>query len=286
MESTNNNSLINFGDLSVPAKVLIEKVSEAVGGIFKPIQIKRVARAEAEASKIATLAQIEITELQIRALRRFVSEESIKQQNMENITAKALPLLEENSKPNEIEKDWLINYFDKARLISDEEIQTLWAKILAGESNSKGSYSKRTVNLLASFDKNDVLLFNKLTSFVLYRGNSPMLTIFNDKNTIYSAVGINFSTLKHLDSIGLISFEHLTGYSIRELSKRISLRYFDKIITVEFQNETTNSLDIGKALLTSSAVELVTMCTPLKNDEFLSLCKDTWEKGGNVVTTN
>ena len=46
------NSVINLGELSKPATVLIEKIADAVGGIFKPYQIKRLAKAEAEAELI------------------------------------------------------------------------------------------------------------------------------------------------------------------------------------------------------------------------------------------
>src|SRR5437879_4486635 len=41
-----NTSLINIGELSRPATVLVEKISDAVGGIFKPYQIVRVAKDE------------------------------------------------------------------------------------------------------------------------------------------------------------------------------------------------------------------------------------------------
>ena len=51
-------SLISLGELTKPATVLIEKIAEAVGGGFRPYQIKRVARAEAEAEKIRALARI------------------------------------------------------------------------------------------------------------------------------------------------------------------------------------------------------------------------------------
>ena len=40
--------LAALGDVSKPASKLIEKVSDAIGGIFKPYQIRRGARAEAE----------------------------------------------------------------------------------------------------------------------------------------------------------------------------------------------------------------------------------------------
>ena len=46
------NSLINLGNLSKPADTLIKKVSDAVGGLFAPYQVKRMAKAEAEAAMI------------------------------------------------------------------------------------------------------------------------------------------------------------------------------------------------------------------------------------------
>jgi len=93
-----NTSLINIGELSRPATVLVEKISDAVGGIFKPYQIVRVAKAEAQAERVRAESQIEISDLQRRAFHRFLNEEATKQKNIEDITQKALPLLEENSK--------------------------------------------------------------------------------------------------------------------------------------------------------------------------------------------
>jgi hypothetical protein len=49
-ETGRGGGLISIPDLSKPATVLIEKISDAVGGIAKPWQTVRVARAEAKAS--------------------------------------------------------------------------------------------------------------------------------------------------------------------------------------------------------------------------------------------
>ena len=57
-------SLVNVGNLSKPADTLIKKVSGAVGGIFEPYQITRVAKAEAKAE-----SEIQINELHRRAMR-------------------------------------------------------------------------------------------------------------------------------------------------------------------------------------------------------------------------
>jgi len=132
--------IINLGDLTKPATVLVEKISEAVGGIFRPWQMRRVAQAEAHAEKVKAVSQIEITELQRRAMYRFFTEEAKKQQNIESITEKALPELNDAASPEKVEDDWIVNFFDKCRLISDEEMQAIWARVLAGEENSKGRY--------------------------------------------------------------------------------------------------------------------------------------------------
>lgn len=274
-----NNSLVNFGKLAEPAKVLIEKISDAVGGVFKPYQIKRVAEAEAEARKIEAVSKIEITELQQRAFNRFLIEEASKQNNIENITRKALPDIGQVAKPQDIEKDWIVDFFDKSRLISDEEMQDLWAKILAGEANSPGTYTKRTIHLLASLDKNDAILFTKLCSFTWNTG-ILMPLIFDHKNDIYLKNGIDFSSLKHLDSIGLISFESLSGYKNTNLDKKIKVTYGDKIIKLEFTKEKDNELNVGHAIFTDVGLQLANLCKAPIVDGVVEYTLQEWAKNG------
>ena len=58
-------SLVNLGKLSKPADTLIKKVSSAVGGMFEPWQIKRVAKAQAEADLIKAQSDIQITDVHV-----------------------------------------------------------------------------------------------------------------------------------------------------------------------------------------------------------------------------
>src|SRR5262249_33953518 len=76
-------ALISLGELSRPATVLIEKISNAVGGICKPWQLVRVAKAEAEVERIRKESEIEVTDLHRRAIHRFVVEEAQRQANIE-----------------------------------------------------------------------------------------------------------------------------------------------------------------------------------------------------------
>ena len=143
MPPDTSNSLVNMSGLTKPADTLIKKVSGAVGGWFAPYQIRRVAKAEAEAALIKAQSEIEITDLHRRAAHRFIEEEAQRQKNMEDITDKALPQLNEYAKPEFMDNDWLANFFDKCRIVSDDEMQRLWSLVLAGEANAPGSYSKR-----------------------------------------------------------------------------------------------------------------------------------------------
>src|ERR1700674_3498245 len=134
-ENPTGGGIINLGELSKPATVLIEKISDAVGGIAKPWQTVRVAKAEARADLIRTQTKIEISEIEHRALLRMVREEGKRQENIESITAKAIPHLAPDSKPEEVDDDWITHFFERCRLVSDAEMQSLWAKMLAGEAN-------------------------------------------------------------------------------------------------------------------------------------------------------
>ena len=270
-------SLVNFGKLSKPANTLIKKASSAVGGIFEPWQIKRVAKAEAEASLIKAKSEIEITDLHRRAMHRFVEEEANRQENMESITEKAIPQLENFSDPSRMEDDWVTNFFDKSRIVSDSEMQNLWASILAGEANSPGTYSKRTVNFLGDLDKRDAELFLALCGFGWLVGSFTPL-IFDAQASIYNDKRLNFNTLTHLDSIGLIQFSNLSGFDRTGLPKSFTVSYCGQPLNLRMENEENNKLSIGKVLLTQIGIELALVCRAQGVDGFVDYVKEKWSK--------
>lgn len=275
--------LVNFGDLSKPATVLIEKISEAVGGIAKPWQIRRVAQAEADASIIQANALMQVSEIQQRALVRMVQEEGQKQENIENITAKAIPHLADDARPDNIEKDWLTHFFDRSRLVSDDEMQSLWANVLAGQANKPGSFSKRTVELVATLDKADAQLFTKFCTFAWMLGELCPL-IFDEQNDIYQSMGINFSTLTHLDDIGLISFNNLSGFEKRGFGKYVTIFYYGRAINIEFPQD-SNVFPLGKILLTRAGQELAPICGSTPSDDYYSYVLTEWQNKGYILSS-
>lgn len=276
MSDDNSTSLVNLGGLSKPANTLIEKVSSAVGGVFEPWQIKRVAKAAAAASLIKAKSEIEITDLHRRAMNRFVQEEANRQENMEEITKKSIPYLDENSDPANMADDWVTNFFDKSRIVSDEEMQTIWANVLAGEANAPGSFSRRTVNLLGDLDKRDAELFQTLCRFGWAIGKFTPL-IFDSQAQIYGNVGINFNALSHLDSLGLIQFNSISGFIRQKLPKRFTLSYCGQPLALEMSNEQENELSLGSVLLSQAGQELAQVVKAPGVDGFYDYVQDQWK---------
>jgi hypothetical protein len=272
-----NTSLINIGELSRPATVLIEKISYAVGGIFKPYQIVRVAKAEAQADRVRAEGQIEISDLQRRAFHRFLNEQAKKQENIEDITQKALPLLEENSEPNEIEDDWLTNFFDRCRLISDEEMQHLWARVLAGEANAPGKYSRRTLSFLSALDKSEADMFTRLCGFVWEIG-APIplvLTRFDyGQQEVYETQGIDERLLKDLETIGLIQLtdgEFVTPFPKEPIS------YYGEQLVLECVDPSRHELPVGRVQLTKVGEELAGICGAKRVGRFFDMMIRHWK---------
>jgi hypothetical protein len=270
------NPLANLGDLTKPATVLIEKISDAVGGVFKPYQIVRVAKAEAEAERIQAEGRIQVTDLQRRAMHRFLEEEARKQSNIESVTQKALPLLEEESRPQDVENDWIANFFDKSRIISDGDMQKLWSKLLAGEANRPGTISKRTVNLLADLDKRDAELFTRLCDFAWVIGNSIVPLVFDVQHERYNRAELYFSSLSHLETLGLIQFDNLAGFLFQKLPKKLTVFYYHSPLELTLPKDADNDLAVGKVLLTRAGYDLARICDCRAADGFFDFVYERW----------
>lgn len=277
-------ALINLGDLSKPATVLVEKVCNAVGIIYEPTRVKRMARAEAEAEKIKAIARIELSEIEHRALDRLVHQEARKQENIEEITAQAVAALPDSAKVQNLEEDWVAYFFKQCDTVSDKEMQSLWARLLCGEATNPGTFSKRTVDFISAVDKKDASLFTKFCQFIWVVDDVVPL-IYEQTNEIYTKHGITFDTLKHLDAIGLISFESLSSYARTGFGKYHHAFYYGQPTLIEFSADEKNQVDTGHALLTAIGKELVPICGSTRNQEFYEYVIHRWSQNGLILSS-
>ena len=221
-----------FAELGI---VLVNKFSSAIGYFTEPKRIQKLALANAEAARIKSLAdcnskiehanadavakEIEVrsnaeieafrknftsidNELAEIAIRRMVCEEVKKQINLENILAQTIPLLKESSNPTAVDDDWIMKFSSEARNISAPEIQEMWAKLLAEESNNPNSVSKKTISVLANITKAEALLFERICNYCVEILKEPLLF----ESLIKDELGWNhYGILLGLSEIGLFN---------------------------------------------------------------------------------
>jgi hypothetical protein len=244
-----------------------------------------VARAEAEAAKIFAATDIEISDLQRRAIQRRLAEDERTQANIEEVVRLAIPHLEADADASKVEEDWLARFFDDCKTVSDEEMQSLWARILAGEANHAGTFSKRTLKLVADLDKRDADMFTTLCRFHWKVGTVRCPVVFDEKADMYTANDLTFGVLNHLDDIGLATFQAAHNFGVGDVNKNMLVaRYGEaKFLVILGDGKTdgkTDRLDVGHVLFTKPGEELASICVTSPVEGLADYVTDYWFRQG------
>lgn len=289
----------DLAGLGEPITKLIERVADYIGVAQQPKQISREADARAYADVRSQLIKqsfdpnaSEEDRVLARGLLADTQSTMRGQKNREAIVRKALPEVKEDAKPEEVEDDWFANFFDKSRLISDEEMQILWAKIFSGEVNKPGSFSKRTLNYLQTLSKKEALLVQRLISLSpcdLEKSHLMPLVYEDESSSFCQNQGINVHSLAELESAGLIVQSEF-GYSRSyEPGKRLVVQYFDAFFFIYLSAGSEslhgpNTFMLGSVTLTDMGKEVGRLCSLERLDGFETYLTSKWEELGYKVT--
>lgn len=139
-----------------------------------------------------------------RAIRALVVEEINKQENIESIACKCLNYIDKDFiQEKEVDDDWLYTFRDSVKNISSEELQAIWAKLLANEIQSPSTYSLRTLNILKTMSSDEANKFKQFVKLTITDINYTK-RISTDDIDILSKYGINYDDIQLLEELGLI----------------------------------------------------------------------------------
>ena len=262
---------LNLEGLTDFGRAFVEKMHHFGVMLYEPTHMNRKAKAERNAALLQAATEVEVTDIQRRAARRWLEEEGRHQLNMESIAVKAVPVISESSKPHEVDDDWIGNFFTKTRIVSDNQMQDLWARILAGECNSPGAFSKRTVAILSEIDKADADLFARLCDFNWIIDGDYTPLIFDYDEDVYNSHGVDLDGLHHLSSIGLINFDPITRFGLGSFPEQYEVAYHDQRFWLE-----APKLNVGHALLTRVGHQLATICSASPITGFVEYVGTEW----------
>lgn len=263
------------GELAKPVSAMMSKVSTVVGAVQFPGPVKREPAPPIDNTLNAEMGKNQANDLQRRAWARFIQEQTIQQVNMEAIVARSVPLVTESADPEAVDEDWIALLFAKCRTVSNEAMRDLWAKVLAGEVNQPGTFSKRMLNLLGELDRRDIETFTTLCSFSIYSLASPVILYKNSQVGVsynpglYLKHGLDLGTLQDLAALGLIEFDLKAEYT----KPPGPIRYFGHTVTINPQAQ----LKVGNASFTKAGWELARLMTPREIPEFFDYVKRMWK---------
>lgn len=182
--------------------------------------------------------------------------------NLSRILQSAQSQLTDEARPELVGDDWFANFREKSRTCSDEDFAKLWATLLAGEVNRPGSYSQKTVNVLADMDTQTAHIFASLCKYALTTETGIVLVV--PKKNIGPKIG--HYGLSKLKGLGLVDF--VEGHDL-QLSISINLLGYDGGL-LEITNDAKSKrgmVNTGSVHLTPFGKELAGLCLPIGDQE-------------------
>ena len=144
----------------------------------------------------------------------FPAQKQIK--NLGAIAGKASSMVKEDTVVGKFPDDnWVASFCDSAKDISREEMQEIWAQVLAKEIQNPESVSIRTLEILKILDPKTARLFEKLCSmcFVVSKKNhifNAIVPRFSEqaRDSTFIKYGLSFDDLNRLSEYNLIMLEY------------------------------------------------------------------------------
>ena len=269
-----------------PISKLITTTSDAIGEVYKPLGVRRMAKAKAfELQTVAeamsnnlnlpaqysdgkiTIDAQSFEELSKRAGSRLIFQELRKQQNIEAVVEAAKDELEKEQSVSDepVDTDWTIRFFNSVEDIGNKELQKLWGKILAGEVKQPGSFSLRSLVTLSNITQHEASLFDKIAKFCVYIGD--VYFVGADKGLL-EKYGFTQAELIQLSECGLIM---LTPLSIEVYVKemRHTAIYCEGLIVIFERTDKDITVGLSIYKLTGSGAELYRTIKKTSNEQYL-----------------
>ena len=180
-------------------------------------------------------------------------------------------IAEKNSSDEVMKKspsDEFINSFiPYAQDVVEEKMQERWAKLLLGEMEAPGSFSRMTMNALSKMQQDDAQLFERLCSTSLYSTlpngtiNSlvPVLDSSTENGGSYNDGSLRLVDMGVLESLGLITTTLSQTFTIQPNSS-ILFQGDESVFILRNPEASKTELELGSVIVLKPGTELALLC--------------------------
>lgn len=171
--------------------------------------------------------------------------------------------------------DWFHRWAGYAKECSDEEIRSLWAKVLAGEIVQPGRFSLRLLHTVSLLRKSEAQNFQTVANLLINdtEGRLFFLRVSQLDKFLKEKHGIDLNTLRSLEHLGLIEGRSPSGPP-RYLYETILLSGANKYSVKQFHHTGPthpNFVNTDSRLLTDLGAELYCLCKIEPDEEYAEL---------------
>ncbi len=200
--------------------------------------------------------------------------------NLGSVLSKSAPLITIPKNQISDDNDVFWGFIEHSKEISNEQMQDLIAKIIAGEYNSPGTYAMSTLQAIKMLGKNELELLERMCGLLVDNERIPQeLFSFGDNvQELMSKIDIDFGSLQMLQNLGLFLPNEMAR-SIKNPEKRnFAIKYFDKHIIFTPENENFEKIKLpGFYGLSIVGGQILKHLNPPYVDEYLIWLKSNYK---------
>lgn len=181
------------------------------------------------------------------------------------------------------DEDVFWNLLDHSKTISNADVQTLIARIIAGEYNHPGTYSMSTLQVLKSLGKSELNLLEKAGCLLVNDGQFPF-DVFQLSPTykdLLEQIGINYTEFQMLQSLGLFYATSATREIENAEKKKLNISYFEKILIFVPSSEGATKIQLPNFYsLTPVGKQILAHLNPTINIYYYGWLKENYTVDG------
>lgn len=194
--------------------------------------------------------------------------------------------------PVKDDNDIFWGLLEHSKEISNEEMQDLIAKIIAGEYNNPGTYSMSTLQILKSLSKKEIELFEKVCSLLISDGQLPNNLFSSNDNAkdLMEELKLDFGKLQTLQSLGLFLSNEMTKNIPNPNKIKYFVVYFDDALIFKCENEQNEQQQTNIQLpnyfgLSEPGQQILAHLKPKKNTSYLEWLKKNYSIPNYKIVT-
>ena len=166
--------------------------------------------------------------------------------NMGNVLLKSAPIITASKSEISDDNDVFWGFLEHSKEISNEKMQELIAKIIAGEYNTPGTYAMNTLQIIKMLGKNELELFEKMCSLIINDGMIPneLFSLNSNVKKLMNKIDIDFGSLQTLLSLSLFLPNAMARDIENPKRENFHIQYFNKQILFTSESETFTTIKL------------------------------------------